>query len=208
MGRVGNIPRMATTFSMLGIINAALVSQGMYQVTENDGSVEWDVCATNWPMIVEAELEDGNYSFSRRETTLISRIPGKFGKEDGYLLPGDALHVRKVWLEGSSGDRDTPEWTQDGQAIYIDGTEGAIVEYIVVEEPDLWSALFSLGVQLKLESVISRSLKEEYGEAADLDDRAEQHFQRARTRSSHSRSPGPAYRRGVIAAARFGRGSR
>lgn len=199
---------MATQFSMLTIMNAALMSQGQEEILSlNDGSQEQRLLARNWPLIVEAELEDGNYHFTRREEVLGSRIAGKFGFDDGYTVPGDALHVRRVWLEDERGDRDEPNWTQDDAAVYLDSKTGCIAELIVSAQPDLWSANFSKGVQLRLEAVIARALKEEFGEAQQLEMQAENHFQRARTRSSQARSPKGAYRRGPIAEARF-RGSR
>ena len=82
---------MASQFSMLQIINAALSEQGQYTVTENDGSDEWMVLSRNWPLIVEAELEDGAYNFTRRQVELLNRNDGKFGFDDAYAVPIDAF---------------------------------------------------------------------------------------------------------------------
>lgn len=193
---------------MLGIINAALTSQGQYEVSENDGSNEWSVCARNWPSIVEAELEDGNYFYTRREETLTATVAGKFDFDYGYQVPSDVLHVRRVWQQISTDVRDEPDWTQDGSAVYVDTANGITIESIIVSEPDLWRPNFARGVQKKLEAVILRSLKEEFGEAREMEAEAETYFQRARTRSSQARAPRSAYRKGPIAEARFNRGAR
>lgn len=201
---------MATQFSMLGIINAALVSQGQDEVSTNDGSHEWKILSRNWPLIVEAELEDGNYRFTKAERTLLNRVAGKFGYDDGYLIPGDVLHVRRLWQEDALGDRTEPDWTQDGEYVYFDDrlNDGVIAECIIVAEPDLWRPNFARGVQMKLEAVILRAIKEEYGEAAQMEELAETYFQRARVKSSNAGSAHTAYRMGPIAKARHRVGPR
>jgi len=191
---------------MLQVINAALVSQGQYTVSDNDGSDEWKLLSMNWPGIVEAELEDGLYNFTRRQEQLLTRVEGKFGFDDGYAVPLDALHVRRLWTEDDTGIRTFPDWTQDGTNVYLDGTDGCFVEIIEVSTQDLWSANFIRGIQMKMEALILRAIKEEPGEASEMDSRAEVYFDRARTKSTKSRSARAPYREGRLAAARFGRG--
>ena len=193
---------MATEFSLLGIMNAALLAQGQEEVViENDGSLEWRTLIRNWPLIVEAELEDGKYNFTKQQAEIITRADGKFGFEDAYLVPHDALHVRRVWIV-ASGSRVSVDWTQDGSYVHLNCPDGCWIEYIDVAGVDIWSANFSKGVQKSLEAVILRALKEEFGEASRMDQAAEYHFQRARTNSSKSRSPTPTYQKGPIASAR------
>lgn len=192
---------------MLGIMNAALMAQGQEEiVTDNDGSLEFRTLSRNWPGIVEAELEDGNYYFTRRQANLNTRADGKFGFDDAYLVPHDALHVRRLWLLDSTGLRLETAWAQDGTHVYLDGPDGCWIEYIEVSGADLWSANFSRGVQKRLEAVVSRALKEEANEAVGLDQEAEMYFQRARTNSGKARSAQPMFRKGPIALARNRRG--
>lgn len=195
---------MATQFSFLQIINAALVAQGQYTVDENDGSDEWSLLSRNWPQIVESELEVGAYNFTREQTALATRIDGRFGYDDGYALPLDALHVRQVWIEDNG--RRFVDWTQDGATVYLNNDDGCVIEYVSVTTEDLWNANFCLGVQCKLEAVILRALKEEAREADAREAAAEMYFDRARVKSSRSRSATPPYREGRFARARFGRG--
>jgi hypothetical protein len=197
---------MASSFSMLQIINAALVAQGQYPIDTNDGSDEWELLSRNWPLIVEAELEDGAYQFSKQQFSLLTRIDGKFGYDDGYTLPLTILHVRELWTEDTAGVRDYIDWTQDGAAVYVDHDSGVFVEGVIVAQEDLWSANFSRGVQMKLEALILRALKEEETSAARMEMQAEVHFERARTISSKSRSATSPFMRGQIATARFRRG--
>ena len=199
---------MASQFSMLGIFNAALVSQGQDEIALGDGSHEWRILSRNWPTIVEAELEDGNYRFTKNERFLNTRADGSYGYDDGYLIPGDVLHVRRLWIEDERGDRREPDWTQDGTHVYLNEPNGVIAECIIVSEPDLWRPNFVRGVQMKHEAVILRAIKEEYGEAAEMEDMAEIYFQRARAKSSNSGSAHTAYRKGPIATARHSRGAR
>ena len=147
---------MATPFSMLDIMNAALISEGEDEiVAENDGSPEWRILARNWPLIVEAELEDGLYFFTRNEANLVSRVDGLFGYEDGYAVPADALHVRRVWIEDNTGTRDlTVDWSQDGTNVYVNYDAGVWIEYISAPDTSFWSANFARGVQLKLQACI------------------------------------------------------
>ena len=197
---------MATEFSMLGIMNAALLAQGQEEILSmNDGSVEWRLLFRNWPGIVEAELEDSNYQFTREQQQLVTRTDGKFMFDDGYLIPAEALHVRKLWIEDSSGNTYSADWIQDGSYVYLDYDEGCWIEYIVANDPDLWSASFSRGIQLKLEALISRAVKEEIGEARDLEAMAEIQLQRARSSSSRQRSATKPYKAGAISKARRGR---
>jgi hypothetical protein len=199
--------KMAQQFSMLGIMNAALITEGFDEIVSlNDGSDEWRILSRNWPLIVEAELEDGLYSFTRREAELLSRQPGKFGFEDGYLVPNDALHVRRVWTEDDQGTRDTAiDWGQDGNCVYVNNPSGIFVEYMEAADPSFWGANFSRGVQMKLQAVLL-NVKEEQSAARNKEQEAEVYFQRARTQSSKSRSAAAPYVESRFARARFRRG--
>lgn len=195
---------MATTFSMLELMNAALISQGYDEMlSENDGTVEGRLLSLNWPTIVEAELENGLYSFSRQQAQLVSRQDGRFGYADAYLVPADALHVRRLWIEHENGVRDLPDWVQDGGRVHVDAAAGVTIEYVEAADASFWSANFSRGVQLKLEAVLAR-FKEESGDR--LEQQAEVYFQQARTNSSRSRSAAEPFKRSSFARARFRRG--
>lgn len=193
---------MSQDFSMLSIFNAALVAQGMQEiVSENDGSAEFRVLARNWPAIVEAELEDGAYFFARREAVLHNRTPGKFGFADAFLIPAEAIHVRRVWDPANA--HATFDYVQDGTHVHVNRSEPITVQYLEVPDVHLWTANFTRGVQMKLEAVILRALKEEAAEAREMEAQAEVYFQRARTHSSKARSATKPHRRGRIAEARF-----
>lgn len=193
---------------MLQIMNAALISEGEEEiVAENDGSNEWRMLSRNWPLIVEAELEDSNFYFTRQEANLVSRSDGKYGYDDAYAVPADCLHVRHVWIEDEQGTRDLEvSWSQDGTNVYVDHTEGVWIEYISAADTSFWTANFARGVQLKLQAVIL-TFREEEQAAARRSAEADQHFQRARTNSSKARSATEPFRApGRFARARFGRG--
>jgi hypothetical protein len=197
---------MATEFSMLGIMNAALLAQGFQEVaSENDGTEEFLALARNWPGIVESELEEGRYNFTKHEAELLTRIDGKFGFADGYLLPASTLHVRKVWILDEVGERCEARWVQDDRYVYVDSEDGCTVETMISKTPDLWSANFVQGVQRKLEAILLR-VNGENSSARDMEQQAEVYFQRARTNSSKSRSAEPVVKASRIARARFGRG--
>lgn len=199
---------MPHQYSMLAIMNAALTSCGWDEMTaENDGTAEFRTMMRNWHMIVESELEAGNYEFSRKEATLVSRIPGKFGKEDGYLIPAEAITVRHLWTTGTSGVREYVDWSSDGTAVYLDNAEGCVIEYLTVPDPSIWSANFSTGVQYRLQAVLLRAHAGEAGEALQMEGMAEQAFQTARTLASKARAPRPLVRESSLAKARFGRGA-
>lgn len=192
--------------SPLQIMNAALISQGQDEIlSENEGSVEFRLLSRNWPLIVEAELEDGNYRFTRRQDFLATRTDGLYGMDDAFLIPLDVLHVRRVWGE-AMGHRIEPEWVSDGRYVYTRGwPAGVYAETVVASDSDIWTPNFCRGVQMKLEAVILRAIKEEAGEAREMEAQAEYYFQRARTRSSQQRQAQPAFRPGPIAEARFTR---
>lgn len=192
---------------MLQIMNAALITEGESEiVAENDGSPEWRILSRNWPLIVEAELEDSNYLFTRTQANLQSRVDGLFGYADGYAVPGDALHVRRVWIEDETGTRDLEvEWSQDGTHVYVNKADGVWIEYIKATDPSIWSANFCLGVQLKLQAAIL-TFREEPQAAQSRNADAEMYFQRARTNSSKGRSATEPFRTSRFARARFGRG--
>lgn len=199
-------PGMATNFSMLGIMNAALISQGFEEIlSENDGTNEQRLLSRNWPALVEAELEDGLYHFTKKQVQITTRQEGLFGYADAYLVPQAALHVRRVWTEDDSGVRDFPDWVQDGNAVHVNSPDGVWIEYLEVADPSMWGANFTRGVQMKLEAVLLR-FKEEVGAAERMEAQAETYFQRARTNSSRSRSAQEPYKASRFARARFRRG--
>lgn len=193
---------------MLSIMNAALISVGEQEiVSENDGSDEYRLMSRNWPMVVEAELEDGNYRFSKEYATLETRSDGKFGFNDAYLVPADALHVRNLFVT-VNGERCETDWVQDATHVHINNTEGCTIEYLSTPEPDLWSANFCKGVQKKMEAICLRAIREEYRDAEVAEAEAERCFAKARAKSSQSRSTVTPFKRGRIASARFQRGFR
>lgn len=201
---------MATEFSMLSIMNAALLAQGQIDISENDGSLEWRTLFRNWPFIVEAELEDGEYNFTKAEHLSITSITGKFGYDDGFLIPGDTLAVRRVWVRSASTsevDKIPIDWISDGSYVYVNHpgagyTDGVYMETTEAADEHVWSANFARGLQLKLEAVIAKAIKEEFSESQNLDAQGELHFDRARTRSSKQRTPMPAYKKGPLSRAR------
>lgn len=179
---------MSTTFTMLNTINAALLAHGQEPVTQNDGSLEWRTLSANWPFIVESELEDGNYHFTKEESTVVTYTTGKFGFDYAYPMPVGALHVSTAWREDASGYRYEIDWCQDGTAIHTDEATGVVIQYVVSADPATWTANFATGVKMMIEAHILRALKEEYGEAQAVEQKAMFHFQRARTKSSSRRS--------------------
>ena len=188
---------------MLTIFNSALVAQGLQEITlEDDGLAEFRVLSRNWPVIVEAELEDGQYYFARREVEVSSAVSGKFGFSHAFLVPAGAIHVRRVW--DASDARADIDYVQDGTYVHANHAGPVTLEYVEVAAESLWSANFARGVQFRLEAVILRALKEEPAEAAAMEEQAETYFQRARTNSTRARSAKSPYRVGRIAAARFG----
>lgn len=199
---------MATEFGMLQIMNAALVSQGQYEiVAENEGTDEWRLLSRNWPLIVEPELEASNYHFTKAQTELLSRSAGKYGYDDAYMVPAAALFVRNLWIENVQGDRIVVDWVQDGSYVYLNNDDGCFIEYLVAADVSSWSANFARGIQLKLEALIARAIKEEYGDADRLEALAEQRLQMARTTSSKARRPQKPYKAGPIASSRFRSGA-
>lgn len=204
---------MSTEFSMIGIMNAALISQGQdVLVSENDGSLEWETLFRNWPQVVEAELEAGRYNFTKTQAQTITRINGRFGKDDGYLIPSNVLHVRRVRVRVANDADDLfidIDWLSDGSYVYVDhpGTsydDGVYLDCATVADEHLWSANFTRGVQLKLEAIIAKAVKEEFAESQNLDAQAEMYFDRARTASSQERAPRPPFKRGGLSRARRG----
>ncbi len=196
---------MAHQYSLLDIMNAALVSVGLDEiVSDSDGTPEFRTMSRNIPGIAEAELEAGLYEFSRGQAHLLSRIPGKFGKADGYLIPGDALFVRHLWLN-DSGPRCLADWSSDGEAVYVDAADGCFIEYLSVPDASVWSANFSKGVQFKLEAVLHRMMSDARA-ADDAEMRAVDAFQTGRTVAAKSRAARPFIREGSLGRARFGRG--
>lgn len=191
---------------MLDLMNAALISEGFDEiVVANDGSNEWRLLSRNWPMIVEAELEDGNYFFTREQLFITLAQDGKFGFENSYIIPQACLHVRRLWTEDQLGERNFPDWGQDGQRVYVNEADGIWVEMVEEKTADIWSANFARGVQMRMQAILLR-FKEEPSAAQLMDQQAEVYFQRARTHSSKARSATEPYKVSRFAKARFGRG--
>lgn len=196
---------MATQFSMLGIMNAAMIAQGQEDLlSSNDGSIEYRLLARNWPFIVEAELEDGNYSFTKQEATLTQRITGKFGYDYGYAVPPGSLHIRRLWIVDDTGAEVDVDWVQDDGYVYLDTyDDGCVVEYLICPDESVFSANFAAGVKCHLEAHILRAIKEEHSEAGQMEAKADYYFSRARGKSSRERRAMPSHKAGPIARSRF-----
>ena len=191
---------------MLDIMNAALMTEGFEEIVAgDDGSDEWRLLSRNWPLIVEAELEDGMYSFSRKEASLASRQDGLFGFADAYIVPAAALHVRRVWVEDDTGVRTALDWGQDSTRVFVNYDAGVIIEYLEAADPSFWTANFSRGVQARLQAILL-NFREEKTAAMAMEKQAEVYFQRARTKSSKSRSATGQFTESRYRKARFGRG--
>lgn len=197
---------MTTQFSMIDLMNAALMTEGFEEiVAADDGSDEWRLLSRNWPQIVEAELEDSMYSFSRKEAALESRQAGLFGFADAYIVPAAALHVRRVWTEDDTGVRTILDWGQDSTRVFVNWPDGVMIEYLEAADPSFWTANFSRGVQARLQAVLL-NFREEKTAALAMEKQADVYFQRARTKSSKSRSATEQYTESRYRKARFGRG--
>jgi hypothetical protein len=188
-----------TTFTRLGIINAALLAQGQTELgVENDGSLEWRTLAAQWPQLVEGEMEDAAMRHNIVEEEVATRAgAGKFGYSSRYLTPFDALHVRRVFVwDGAETSIRTyhDDWYQDANEIHVNADSGIWVEYVEVVDPDLFGPNFARGIQKKLEAVIARAIKEEHGLADRMDQEAEYFLQRARSASAGSKGPKPLFR--------------
>lgn len=188
-----------TTFTRLGIINAALLAQGQTELgAENDGSLEWRTLAAQWPQLVEGEMEDAAMRHNIVEEEVPTRSgPGKYGFTSSYATPFDALHVRRVFVwNGVEGSTRVyhDDWYQDALEIHVNADAGIWVEYVEVVDPDLFGPNFARGIQKKLEAVICRALKEEHALADRMEQEAEYFLQRARTASSGSKGAKPLFR--------------
>lgn len=201
---------MTTEFSMLGIMNAAMMAQGQESIlSENDGSLEWEMLFRNWPIIVESELETGRYNFTRTQLETTTHSAGRFGKEDAYLIPSEVLCVRRVWIADSVGSLYSIDWVSDGDYVYIDHPGGDYVDGITMDvttvaDQHVWNANFVRGMTLSLEALIAKGVKEEFREAKDLEMQARYFFEEARKVSSQERAPRPPYKQGRLSRARRG----
>jgi hypothetical protein len=201
---------MGTTFSRLQIINAALLSQGQTELAaEDDGSLEWRTLAANWVQVVESELQDGEYAHSIVEIELPSRLAaGKFGYADQYRVPSTVLHVRGAFTEDASGNQiQIADWYQGWETINVNSASGIWIDAVEDLQEDQFSPLFVMGIQLKMEAIILRAIKEEVSQAREMEQMAEEKLQRARTSSSKSKSPRPFFNPSSrFTRARFSRG--
>lgn len=196
----------AHIFSMIEIMNAALMSEGFEEIiTTSDGSDECRLLSRNWPLIVEREMEDSLYSFARRQVFVNARQTGRFGYPYAYPTPAEALHVRNVWVEGEDGTRTKIEWVQDGEAVHVAEPDGIYIEYAEAADPSFWGPNFAAAVQMRLQAVLLR-VRDDRSAAAAMDQQAEMAFQRARTISSKARSAKDPYVQSRYARARFNRG--
>lgn len=187
------------------IMNAALTSQGLDEIDETQYLPEHRVLMRNWPLIVEAEQEHGALIFNDRQKDMSSRIPGLYGFTDGYAIPGDVLFIREVWTTINGKRNRDITWVQDDLHIYLNAKDGCTIKYAQATDATHWSANFSRGIQMKLEAVLLRAIKEETSEAAAMEQMAEMQLQQARTLSSKSRSASEPFKQpGRLALARFG----
>ena len=188
------------TFSKIQLYNAALTATRCDPITSNDGSDRWLLLESNYPTIVRAALERGKYSVGRERVALTSRVAGKFGYDDGYVLPADTLIVRHVWVNEAL----TEAWSTDDDTLYIDATSGVECEYIKQPVEQSFHAQLDLALTLKLQAVILR-WKESYQEAEAMDQKADFELLRAKHVSTGQRGKRRPFREGrVMRARRYG----
>lgn len=190
------------SFSKIQLFNAALTATRCNTITSNDGSKEWLLLESNYPTIVDAALERGKLYFGRERVDLTSRVPGKFGYDDGYVLPADVLMVRHVWID----DIITEDWTADDDTVYVNAISGVECEYIKKPVEQTFSRQFDLALIFKLQAVILR-WKEQYSEADAMDQRGDFELLRARTVSSGQRGKTRPLREGRVMSRRRHGGS-
>jgi hypothetical protein len=194
---------MPSSFTTLSIMNTALTQFGLDEIVSmEDGTAEFTLMSRAWPMIVEGELERGRYHFAKEEAELLSRVPGKFGFHDGYLVPNEALHVRRVWT-ADQADSTQVAWVQDQSAVYLNAPDGIMAELIIAPETHVFSALFCEGVAHRLRAALYRAVEDNAG-AREAEGMARIAFDDARANASRSRQSTDAFRLGTIATARFG----
>ena len=211
----------------LEIVNAALLETGNgARQAEDDGSCENLISNANWDMLVAAELEAFHYSFARKSKYLHEKVQGDFGFQAGFLLPGDALQVRGLFIEADEhrcpcdGDPMIPRvsWEQVGQIIYLndcilrrrkscpDDKAGVWAEFTSCDiDPQHWSPNFRLGMKYRLAAVFARGINEESGEGDRYEALADRHFTAARKRSALQRGSERLHRRrGRLVSAHMG----
>ena len=154
----------------------------------------------NYDEIVRSAFEsgDGNYPFGRSRVALTGRIEGDLGYADGFVVPGDSLHVVEVYLGGTSASDLLADWEFDAatSAVMINAHGAAVeVEIVRAGQEATWSSSFAKGVQRRLEAVIKDAL-DETAEAISKEQEADLAMLQANVKASKNRSSRPMFRRG------------
>ncbi len=190
------------------LFNAALTRTGNNSTSEGDGSFVWQALEANYEEIVRAAFEEGKYPFGKVRETLTSRSAGKFGYDDSYQLPTEAIHVDEVYFNECSASDLQERWDVNGETneLLVDANSRTIeVEYRRVGLEHTWSASFAKGIQLRLEAVI-KDVLEEFEEASAKDAQADYQILIGGVKGAKNRSQRKVWKKGASRLVRRRRG--
>ncbi len=171
------------------IANAALTRTGNSQITSfTDGSVEAEVTAANYEIIVEEALDEFFWSFATEEKALNKLVWTSTNEWSyRYQAPSDLHAIKRVFQNGKP-----VEYEKNGNYIYTNtnnANTALYIEYVVRRDEAYWPAKFRSAVIKRLEALYLRALSEDYDKAELMDDDAEVASRRAKNRDANNKTP-------------------
>lgn len=173
------------------LFNAALLRCGQKNISAGDGSFIWQALDANYDEIVRECFERGDFPFGKTRVELTGRSAGRWGYDDAYVIPEDALHIVEVYIGERAASDIRAQWEFDGgtrEVLLNAGGEKVEIEYRKTGQEHTWSATFSLAVQRRLEAVV-KDVIEEAGESIAKGQEADLMLLRASVKGSRGRLP-------------------
>lgn len=143
--------------SEVDICNLALSHFGqaadINSIDPPDGSVEAGHASTFYPIARDEILEQGDFSFARKRTTLAELTNDRADWTYKYALPADCLKPRVVLLAGYDHSlTDGQPFEIEGDSLYTDAEDAVLVYTYRLTDPTKFSPLFTTAVSWRLAS--------------------------------------------------------
>jgi hypothetical protein len=146
--------------SSVDICNLALNHFGqdanISSIDPSDGSAEGDLAARFYPIARDELLEEFDWTFARKRTTLAQVTNDRDDVGYKYALPSDLLKARRLLPSGYTDEQnDAADYEMEGSYLYTDDAQPTLVYTKTLTDTTKFSAMFVVSLSYRVASYIS-----------------------------------------------------